>query len=230
MGRVGSTSDEVRTLARAGAAHGTAVCAAAQDAGRGRLGRPWVSAPGNLYLSVLLRVATPAVRLPELAFVAGLAVADAVDGCLPQACRAQLKWPNDVLVGGAKIAGILLEATKTTGGPYFVILGIGVNVGHAPAGLPYAATYLGAHSAADLDRVLEGVLAGIAARWDQWRSQGFGVVRADWGVRGPQVGARLRVSQPGGAVEGAFLDLAADGSLLLDTLAGPRRFIGGDVG
>jgi len=183
--RVGSTSDELRTLARNGAAHGTVVCADEQLAGRGRQGRPWFSAPGNLYLSVLLRAALPVRRSAELAFVAGLAVADAVDAALPSGSRAWLKWPNDVQIDGAKVAGVLVERAEGDGGTVSCILGIGVNVGHAPSGLPYSATCLREHGGASVTATREHLLPAIAARWNQWLRDGFGVVRADWLGRGP---------------------------------------------
>ncbi len=227
--RVGSTSDELRLLARDGAVHGTVVCADEQLSGRGRQGRPWFSAPGNLYLSVLLRAALPVRRSAELAFVAGLAVADAVDAALLSGHQARLKWPNDVQIDGAKVAGVLVERADGDEGTVSCILGIGVNVGHAPSGLPYPATCLREHGSASVAAARARVLAAIAARWDQWLGDGFGVVRADWRARGPQAGAPLRVSLPGGAVDGTFAGLDADGALLLHTASGTRRFITGDV-
>ena len=106
---IGSTNDEAMRLAREGAAHGTVVHADEQTAGRGRLSRRWLSPPGNLYLSIVLRPDVPAARTVEIGLVAALAVADAVEALLPQQVRATLKWPNDVLVRDGKIAGILLE-------------------------------------------------------------------------------------------------------------------------
>jgi len=197
-------------------------------AGGGR-GGPWFSAPGNLYLSVLLRAALPVRRSAELAFVAGLAVADAVDAALPSGSRAWLKWPNDVQIDGAKVAGVLVERAEGDGGTVSCILGIGVNVGHAPSGLPYSATCLREHGGASVTATREHLLAAIAARWNQWLRDGFGVVRADWLGRGPQPGAPLRVSLPDGAVDGTFADLDTDGALLLHTASGTRHIVAGDV-
>ena len=111
---IGSTNDEAMRLAREGAVHGTVVHADEQTAGRGRLSRRWLSPPGNLYLSIVLRPDVPAARSAEIGLVAALAVADAVDALLPQQVRATLKWPNDVLVRDGKIAGILLEQADDT--------------------------------------------------------------------------------------------------------------------
>src|SRR3954468_19309176 len=105
---IGSTNDEARRLAKEGAPHGTVVHADEQTAGRGRLMRTWFSPPGNLYMSILLRLDIPAPRLSELSFVASLAVAQTVEALLPKRLRPVLKWPNDVLVEDAKICGILL--------------------------------------------------------------------------------------------------------------------------
>src|SRR5471030_2499589 len=104
--RIGSTSDEARRLAASGAPHGTVVHADEQTSGRGRFGRTWHSPPGNLYLSVVLRLDLPTANGAELSFVAVLTVADAIDALLPKQTRATLKWPNDVLVNEGKIAGI----------------------------------------------------------------------------------------------------------------------------
>jgi BirA family biotin operon repressor/biotin-[acetyl-CoA-carboxylase] ligase len=110
--RLGSTNDEARRLAASGAPHGTVIHADEQAAGRGRFGRTWYSPPGNLYLSVLLRVDLPPERVSELSFVTALTVADAVDALLPKQMKSTLKWPNDVLVNDGKIAGILVETHR----------------------------------------------------------------------------------------------------------------------
>src|ERR1700709_2730143 len=107
--KIGSTNDEARRLANEGAPHGTVVHADEQITGRGRLSHTWFSPPGNLYVSIVLRTGQPAARAAELSFLAALAVADTVEALLPRGIRTMLKWPNDVLVNGAKIAGILLE-------------------------------------------------------------------------------------------------------------------------
>lgn len=227
--RVGSTNDEVRALARNGAAHGTVVCADEQSSGRGRQGRRWFSAPGNLYMSVLLRAARPIRHSAELAFVAGLAVADAVDAALQPGAHARLKWPNDVQIGGAKIAGVLIELADGNEAAIAVVLGIGINVSHAPPGLPYPATCLHAHGDATVAATREHVLAAVVARWDQWLRDGFSAIRADWMRRGPPHGTPLRVSRPDGGVDGTFAGLDTDGALLLQTASGVQRHIAGDV-
>ena len=126
---VGSTNDEAARLADAAAAEGTVVWAREQTGGRGRRGRSWASPVGNLYTSTILRPDCPAARAAELGFAAALAVADIV----PAGHAVRVKWPNDVLVDGGKVAGILLEsAIAQTGAVQHVIAGIGINVGFAP--------------------------------------------------------------------------------------------------
>jgi len=226
---VSSTQDEACRLAQAGASHGTVVTAREQTAGRGRHGRYWASPPGNVHLSLLLRLDLPPPRLAELGFVAALAVADAVDAYVPG--RAALKWPNDVLVDGAKISGILIEHAGAA-----AIIGIGLNVLHVPQQTPYPVTSLGAliqHDGAEEDgevvAVREMLLGALARRLDGWQSDGFARVRADWLRRAHPSGTALHVSTQAGVIEGCFVGLADDGALLLDTPSGVRRLLVGEV-
>ena len=224
-----STQDEARRLAQAGAPHGTVVTAHEQTAGRGRHGRYWASPPGNVHLSIVLRLDLPPPRLAELGFVAALAVADAVDVYVPG--RAALKWPNDVLVDGAKISGILIEHAEAA-----AIIGIGLNVLHVPQQTPYPVTSLGAliqrdgsEEDGEVDAVREILLEALARRLDGWQSDGFARVRADWLRRAHPFGTRLHVSTQAGVIEGCFVGLADDGALLLDTAGDVRRLVVGDV-
>lgn len=156
--RIGSTNDEARRLAAAGAPHGTVVHADEQAAGRGRFGRTWFSPPGNLYLSVLLRLDLPPERVSELSFVTALTVADAIDALLPKQSKSTLKWPNDVLVNDGKIAGILVESVDGA-----QIIGIGVNVLEAPRNAPYkTATLVGAGGIATVDGARDILLDSLA--------------------------------------------------------------------
>lgn len=226
---LGSTQDEARRLAQAGAPHGTVVTAREQTAGRGRQGRYWASPPGNVHLSIVLRLDMLPPRVAELGFVAALAVADAVDAYLPG--RAALKWPNDVLVDGAKISGILVEHAEDA-----AIIGIGLNVLRVPERAPYPVTSLGAlirregaEEDGEVDAAREVLLAALTRRLDAWQSDGFARVRADWLRRAHPFGTRLQVNCPGGVIEACFVGLADDGALLLDTAGGVRRLLVGDV-
>jgi len=156
-------------------------------------------------------------------------VVDAVDAYLPG--RAALKWPNDVLVDGAKISGILIEHAEDA-----AIIGIGLNVLHVPEQTPYPVTSLGAlirradtEEAAEVDAARKVLLEALARRLNEWQSDGFVRVRTDWLQRAHPSGTRLQVSTMAGVIEGCFVGLADDGALLLDTAGGMRRFLVGDV-
>jgi BirA family biotin operon repressor/biotin-[acetyl-CoA-carboxylase] ligase len=223
--KIGSTNDEARRLAAGGAPHGTVVHADEQTAGRGRLSRTWISPPGNLYMSVLVRLDLSAARLPELSFVAALAVADAVDALLPKHVRVMLKWPNDVLVWGAKIAGILLEQADDA-----TVIGIGLDVLHAPAASGYKTTSIAASGGiASVDGARDILLDRLERHLASWQANGFAPIRAAWLARAHPIGAALRVTVQGETVEGAFSGLDDAGALLLDTKTGRQRIVAGDV-
>ncbi len=220
-----STSDEARRLADAGAAHGTVVHADEQTAGRGRLSRRWFSPPGNLYLSIVLRLDLPPARTVEIGFLAALAVADAVDALLPRQVRATLKWPNDVLVRDGKIAGILVEQAGEA-----MILGIGLNVLHAPAGVPYqVSTIVGCGGLATVDGTREKLLQALASWTDVWQQDGFAPIRTAWLARAHPPGSALGVRLADRFVTGQFVGIDTDGALLLDTPQGRGRIVAGDV-
>lgn len=170
LDETGSTNDEALALGRSGAAHGAAVAARAQTAGRGRRGHAWESPRGNLYLSVILRPEVVPARLPGLAAACGLGV---VGGLVAAGCggEVRLKWPNDVLARGRKLAGILVEAARDEGGQTFAACGVGVNVELAPR-------ELGAISLAELgdtpsfSALAEVLRAAIVGRVDAWAAAG----------------------------------------------------------
>jgi|HubBroStandDraft_1064217.scaffolds.fasta_scaffold00135_37 BirA family biotin operon repressor/biotin-[acetyl-CoA-carboxylase] ligase len=230
--RLGSTSDEAKTLAAEGAAHGTLVWALEQTSGRGRLDRRWVSPRGNLYASIVLRPEAVPARTAEIGFVAALAVADTVGRFLRGTVRVALKWPNDVLAAGGKIAGILLEARSGTSGLVdWLVLGIGINVAAAPTGTPYPVTCLAglAGPAPEVPAVLEQLGASLVSWLDCWQRHGFAPVRAAWLVRAQGLGDALEIRQGAEKLTGRFLDLDLDGALVLATATGTRRITAGDV-
>src|SRR3974390_3115925 len=156
---VGSTNEEALRRARAGEAGPLWITARTQTAGRGRRGRAWVSEPGNLFATLLLTDPAPPESTPQLSFVAALAVPDALVALAPAlAARLALKWPNDVLCDGAKVAGILIEAEGTR--PLVVAVGIGVNCRHHPAGTDHPATDLPAAGVALTPEALFEQLSG----------------------------------------------------------------------
>lgn len=193
-----------------------------QTGGRGRQGRAWVSPPGNLHASTLvwLRPGDPAAA--TLAFVAAVALEEAMAAfCAP--ARVALKWPNDLLLDGVKLAGILLERYGDA-----VVAGFGVDLAHVPEGLDRPATSLAAAGIAIPDpNAMLLSLATAFARWlDVWRTEGFAPVRARWLVRAHPAGTPLAVALPSGErLEGAFDGLAPDGALLLRLANGSARAI-----
>jgi BirA family transcriptional regulator, biotin operon repressor / biotin---[acetyl-CoA-carboxylase] ligase len=223
--RLTSTNDEAQRLAVEGAPHGTVVHADEQTAGRGRLARRWLSPPGNLYLSIVLRPGLPPARTAELGFVAALAVADAVDALLPRQVRATLKWPNDVLVNDGKIAGILVEQCGDA-----LILGIGLDVLQAPTGVSYkVSTIVGCGGLATVDGARERVLGALANWLAVWRKDRFAAVRAAWLARAHPEGTALSVRRGEQIISGRFAGLDDDGALLLHTQEGRVRVVTGDV-
>jgi len=226
-----STSDRLKELARAGAPAWTVVVAESQSGGRGREGRTWQSPKGGLYLSVLLRPQSERASLIPLA--AGVAVAEAVLGF---GVRAELKWPNDVLVSGRKLAGILAEASSGASGVEWVVLGIGVNVAIDPLALPEAlrdaATSLVACGVRDARpaEVAAATLARLAVWYDALRAAPAQVVAAWRAQAVPWWGALVEVRTAGGERRGRLAAIDEEGALLLETADGERiRLVSGEV-
>ena len=221
---VGSTNDEASRLADADAAEGTVVWAREQTGGRGRRGRHWVSPVGNLYSSTILRPDCAAPRATELGFVAALAVSDIV----PAGRDVRVKWPNDVMVDGGKVAGILLESSIGQGGLVeHVIAGIGVNVGFAPqvAEMRYPGAALGG----SVEGALEQLMRALCRRLAEWHHHGFETVRAAWLAKAGPLGVDVDVRLGEELVRGRFAGLDREGALLLETPAGPRKIVSGEL-
>jgi BirA family biotin operon repressor/biotin-[acetyl-CoA-carboxylase] ligase len=232
LDRVDSTNAEAKRLAGAGAEAGTVVRARVQEQGRGRRGRAWSSPPGNLYCSVLLRPTAAPGEVGQLSFVTALAVGEALESLLPAERQVRLKWPNDVLVNGAKVSGILIETAATGGGPVqFAIVGTGINVASFPENAERPATSLAAEGAdAGVDAVLEVYLAALDGWLGRWRAQGFAPVRATWLERATGVGDAVEVRLPERTLTGTFEALDEHGALVLADATGQRRAItAGDV-
>jgi BirA family biotin operon repressor/biotin-[acetyl-CoA-carboxylase] ligase len=227
-----STNAEALALARAGERGPLWITAERQTAGRGRRGNVWTSEPGNLYASLLLADAAPAAHLPELCFVAALALLDAVHEVAPKLqTPLKLKWPNDLLLGAEKIAGILIEA-ETIGGRTTSVAGIGVNCAHHPAGTAHPATDLAASGVAvtpaALFRALTGTIVARLAQWD--RGAGFSATRAEWLSHAAGVGGDIVVRLPDRELAGRFEALDPAGRLMLRLPTGHIEAItAGDV-
>lgn len=226
---VGSTNDEAFRLAREDAGDITLVTAVSQGAGRGRLGRTWTSPPGNFYGSFLVTPAEPGARLSDLAFVAAVAAAETCRALVPAERRIEIKWPNDVLVDGAKVCGILTETEAATGGRRHVVAGIGINVTSGPADAPYPVAALGAHGPATVDAVRALLADRFACWYGIWTADGFAPVRAAWSAIAIRAGRPIQVRLGPETLEGGFGGIDADGALLLDQTGGRRRVVAGDV-
>lgn len=222
---IGSTNDYL-TLHGASLPDGTWVRAARQTAGRGRRGRTWASStPGNLFTSVLVHPQPGEGAAYQLSFVAALALLDAA---LPYAgrCRLSLKWPNDLLLGGAKCAGILLERAGEA-----TVIGFGVNIVAAPAGLDrrVAALVQGGFPPPDPQTLSEELGESFARARKLWRMQGFAAIRTRWLARATPVGHRTQVQLGQTALSGRFAGVADDGALLLQRDGGIETIYAGDV-
>jgi BirA family transcriptional regulator, biotin operon repressor / biotin---[acetyl-CoA-carboxylase] ligase len=229
---IDSTNAEALRLKRQGERGPLWITAERQSAGRGRRGRKWVSVPGNLHASLLLTDPGPAEHWPQLSLVAALAVHDAVVELAPEIKpRMGLKWPNDLLLSGAKFAGILIEGEggEEAGA---VAIGIGVNCTAHPAEAAYPATDLaatGAHvTAAALFAALSVKVPGRLAQWNG--GNGFATIRADWLARAAGLGDTLRIALPDRELVGRFEGLDNAGCLVLIAPDGAETVVAaGDV-
>lgn len=213
---VGSTNVEAFALLRGGEPGPLWVTARRQTSGRGRRGNTWTAEPGNLYASLLMTDVAPPAHMPELCFVVALAVRAAVCEVAP-GVGAALKWPNDVLVRGAKLCGILIEAETIQGQPASVVIGIGINCAHHPAGTPYGATDLAAEGQTVtpdemLTALSHSMLAQLAA-WD--RGAGFAAIREQWLAHAAGIGQDITVRLPDRELTGRFETIDTFGRLML---------------
>jgi BirA family biotin operon repressor/biotin-[acetyl-CoA-carboxylase] ligase len=222
---VGSTNALALDHARAGDAGKLWVVSKKQESGRGRRGRAWATPEGNLAATLLLVPGGELRLAATLGFVAGLALADALDAVVPKGRiavaldgasqgrnRFELKWPNDVLASGAKLAGILLESAMLEGGRFAVAVGIGVNVVAYPEDLPYPATSLqalGAECDAEiLFLALSDAWSENARMWDNGR--GLDAIRKRWLGRAAGLGGEVAVRIDGNVVRGVFETIDED--------------------
>ena len=215
--RIDSTNSEARRLAEAGERGPLWIWSDEQTVGRGRLGRAWVSEPGNLYVTCLFQTAAPASAAAQISFVAAIAVHELVSGLLPKAAFF-LKWPNDVLMDGAKFCGLLAEVVDTN--PTRIALGCGINLAHSPSNTPYPVAALGSQFTPD--SVLQKLAVSLwhwLEIWDDGR--GFPTIRNAWLERATGVGKEVFVEGMAGRFEG----LSADGALLITLADGTQRQI-----
>jgi BirA family transcriptional regulator, biotin operon repressor / biotin---[acetyl-CoA-carboxylase] ligase len=241
LGTTGSTNAEARLRALQGERGPLWITAMAQTQGRGRRGRSWISPPGNLYASLLFSDPSPFERAPQLAFVAALALRDAVvheAGALAE--RLKFKWPNDLLLDDAKCAGILIEGEATseagTQQGFIVVIGVGVNCGNHPSAIDGSfavpATDLASHGAAITpDQLFARLSATMCRRLAQWdRSRGFAAILGDWMKHACGIGEPITVRDGDTEIQGRFVGLDHDGRLVLERADGELiKIAAGDV-
>lgn len=210
----------------------TVIRANEQTAGKSRRGRGWVSQPGNLYCSLLLAPDCPASETPQYGFVAGIALREVVAGLLPGECVISCKWPNDLLVDGRKIAGVLLEGSGVAHQSLdWLVIGVGANIDHHPEGTEFPATDLKALGGKGITpELFLSQFIDAFERWKRrWREEGFAAVRQAWLAVAHGQGMAITVRLDGSTFSGVFVDLDVDGALMLDQGHGLRRVTAGDV-
>ena len=231
---VNSTNLVLKDLARAGAGDGTVVVADSQGTGRGRMERAFFSPPGKgIWVSILLRPTFLPQDAPKCTLMAAVAVARAMEKF---GLRAAIKWPNDILHDGRKLVGILTEMSAEMDRVNYVVIGIGINVNIAPEDFPAElrsiATSLMQMKGEPLSRVafLQELLRALDDLYAQAEHDGFAPVLAAWREYAVTLGQTVRVIAPAGEeFEGVALDIDAEGALLIETEAGQRRVLAGDV-
>lgn len=226
VGETGSTNADLLVAAQAGAEDGTWLRADRQTAGRGRVGRPWSDGAGNLFASTIVRLGTGDPAPPTLTLVAAVALAEAIAVVAPG--LATVKWPNDLLIDGAKVSGILLER----GAGNALVIGFGVNLHSHPDLADRPTTSLAEHGVEIEATTLLELLRTRFSLWlDRWRTHDLAAIRATWEAMAHPRGAPLRVRLPdGGERDGMFDGLNADGALRLRARDGTITLVhAGDV-
>ncbi|WP_051955590.1 biotin--[acetyl-CoA-carboxylase] ligase [Beijerinckia mobilis] len=235
--KVSSTNDEALKHGLAGEAGRLWVVADEQVGGRGRLGRVWSSPTGNLYASVLLIDPALPLHLPELGFVAGVAAAEAVGALVGDNPRLGIKWPNDLLFDGAKLAGILLETTVRPDGKRICVIGIGVNCDSNPLDTPYPATALakipsiGGEGSEPRAVTMFRHLSSCFAAWLEVWAEGknFAQIRAKWLKYAAHLGQSITIARQNERIEGIFKTIDSQGRLILAGPQGEKVIEAGDV-
>jgi BirA family biotin operon repressor/biotin-[acetyl-CoA-carboxylase] ligase len=230
-----STNAEARRRAEAGERGPMWLMARRQTAGVGRRGRAWDGGEGNLTATLLMTLDKPPLEMAQLAFVAGLAVWTAITARIP-ARGVTLKWPNDLLIEGRKVCGMLIESGPATAGGNWAAVGIGLNLATYPTAVERPATSVADHLSGDMPGAPspDQALAVLAETFDVtlglWLSQGFDPIREAWLARAEGIGGACTVRLERETVDGVAEGLDADGALLLRLPDGMlRRITAGDV-
>lgn len=226
---VGSTNDLAMGHLRQGGADSHLVIADKQEQGRGRLGRVWISKPGNLYASLALREPCDIAKGFQLGFVAALVIRQSLSAIGAQSLS--LKWPNDVLMKGAKISGILIEGTRLADGAFACVIGTGINLVDHPSDTPYPATDLANEGLVmSVDEFLPHYLNAWRDKLSEFdKGLGFPRIRAEWLSHAKGLGELIQVRGNDEARAGIFSGLDEDGRLLLEEDGKVSPVVAGDV-
>lgn len=234
-----STNDEARRIAEGGGSHGAVVWAKRQTNGRGRMGRLWVSPEGNLYCSILLSPECDTATAAQLAFVTAVAVVETLTPIIHDGSELTCKWPNDILLDGKKIGGILLESFETADITptqnrmvRWVVIGIGINIDSCPENTDIPATYLKAAGVEIISAkiVLSRFIHHFITEYDIWAKRGFAPIRRKWLEHAFRKGKTIQVRLPKETHSGIFEGIDTSGHLLLKSPKGKRMAISaGDV-
>lgn len=227
LGTTPSTQDMVKNMADAGEPEGLAIQSLQQTGGRGRHGNTWTSPMGNLYVSALLRPNCTPTKAAQLAFVAAVALSDAMDEVIEDGHAKTLKWPNDILVNGQKISGILLESALKDKVVDYVVIGTGVNIFAPPEG------------AIGLDSIKKNpvfvnifrdmYLSKLLTRYNEWKDKGFASIREAWLKQAHGLGQDMTIRLPEISYNGVFKGIDDNGSLLAEIDGQSRVFTAGEV-
>ena len=230
-----STNSKAYELANQGAEEGEVVIAESQKKGKGRLGRNWFSPPfSNLYLSVILRPKIPPPQAPLITLMAAVATAEAIEKTY--GLQPLIKWPNDILLNGRKMAGLLNEIKSETDRIHFVILGIGVNLNidekMFPKEIRSVATSMKREMGQGVSRKI--FLASLLQELEKWYTvflrQGEGVILKSWRERAKIKGRQVKMTSFGETITGRAIDVDSDGALIIETKRGERkRVVAGDI-
>lgn len=221
----GSTNDEAFRLGVAGALEGAIVIADSQTKGKGRLQRVWHSPAGkNIYTSIILRPQFEVARAPQISIAAGVAVAEVLEKYCPG--KIQLKWPNDVLLNGKKICGILAQVKTNVRGIDFIVLGIGINVNikynQFPEDIRNLATSLSAETGREISRLelIISLYENLAKWYKKTLQDGFDAVKEKWLSLTPMIGCNVQVMFRDDVLKGKALGIDEQGSFIILTAEG----------
>lgn len=213
---IASTMDVAFQLGVEGAAEGTVVCAESQSKGKGRLGRSWTSPKGKgIYMSVILRPSLAPADAAKLTLLSAVAACEAIKNLAN--VQAKIKWPNDILVGNKKIAGILTELSAEMDRVRFVVIGIGINVNTSISQLPLNATSIKNETGQKSSRIklVQEILQSLEKWYESLNAQGFSPVIMQWKKLSSTLGQHVRVANLSGDIEGEAIDLDEHGGLII---------------